>query len=87
MDDPAAGNNLLISLYESLRDLHQTVFDLGFRVQAAEFALRSFPDIRPVYEDGLKLAKTDEAVSAAELSRKAYNALISQLREGSTYSA
>jgi hypothetical protein len=87
VDENEAGNNLLASLYESLRDLHQTVFDLGFKVQAAEFVLRSFPDTRPVYEDGLKQAKTPEAVQGVELSRKAYNALIAQVRGGPLHSA
>jgi hypothetical protein len=88
MDEtPDAGAVLLANLYRAIRDLHHSVFEMGFKVQALEYTLRSFPDTRPVYDEGLKLARTPEAVAAMDLSRKGYDSQIAQALAGTSHSA
>ena len=86
-ESPDAGRDVLVAIYESLKNLHQTLYEQGFKIQALEFTLKSFPDTRPVYESALDQAKSAEAVQAMNTSTKAYDALIALVRGGPHHSA
>jgi|HubBroStandDraft_1064217.scaffolds.fasta_scaffold53452_1 hypothetical protein len=83
MPDPdEAGRELLALLYESLRDTHDTLFELGFKVKALEGTVRSFGNTRNLYESTLAEVRTPEALRAKELQRSVYESQIQAIRAG-----
>lgn len=84
---PTGTNEQLAKLFEFLKQLHSFAYDLGFKVQALELTLRTFPDTRPVYEDALKQVRSPEALRGIELAMKAYDAQVALARGGSLPSA
>ena len=82
-----AGAELLAELYESLKQLHKSSIEQGFKTQALELTLRSFPDTKPMYEAALEQVKTPKVLQEAELLLKGYDAAIAIIRSGQSPSA
>lgn len=88
MDEPQeAGRDILVSIFQSLKDLHRTLYDQGFRIRAAEATLRSFPQTLPVFDALLKDEMAPEQILERDLSLKAYDSLIALARGGPHHSA
>ena len=86
-EDASNGNEFLAQLYEGLRRQHEFVYEQGFKVQALELTLRSFPDTRAKYESALAQVKSKEVLDSMRSSLAGHDAAIALLRSGRIGSA